>query len=322
MKAKLKKLFSRKLTFMLVPHTSFRSFRFCLSFSFLIFLFVSWTGLTVWATLAVMSNLDYWTMKVNHQALKLKVHYFARELKKSRELVDQVRQADFQLRKLLNLKERKAIIETDQREAKSEGGAEPFEQSLLQKELSKTLWQITDEEIRQSSRKLREEAAQSLLSYKELSEQIAIERGLYRSIPYGWPAVGRATSHFGQRISPFHGTPQFHSGIDIANEKDTIVRATADGMVLIAGWEGGYGKLIVIDHGFGYVTYYGHNSKIFVKAGDKVKRGQFIAFMGSSGSSTGNHTHYEIWKNGRAVNPWPYLVARSPEDLRIRAKQR
>lgn len=321
LKQRLKKLLSRKLTLMLLPHTGFRPFHLHFSLSFALFLALFWTGLTSWATWAVFSNVDYWGTKVTHQALKLKLLYFARELKRSRELVDQVRQADLQLRQLLGMKNRRSIIEAEP-QAKAQGGPEPFERSLLQKELGKRLWEITDGEIRQVSQAIQKESQAQLQSYKEISEYIAYERGLYRSTPYGWPVLGRATSHFGPRLSPFSGDTQFHTGIDIANEKGTPVRATADGTVELANWEGGYGKLIILDHSFGYATYYGHNSVLLVKVGDKVKRGDVIAYMGSTGSSTGNHTHYEVWQNGKPVNPWIYLIAQSSEDLRLHKSRR
>lgn len=314
----LRKVLSRKITLMVVPHSAVRPINFQFSFSFILFLIFFWTGLTFWASWAIFSNVDYWTTRINHKILKLKVYYFASELKKSRELVDQVREADLQLRKLLEMKNRQSIIEAEPDTGK--GGAESFERSILQKELQKRLWEITDEEIRKVSHMVQKESQVRLQSYKEISEYIAYERGLTRSTPLGWPAFGRATSGFGHRFSPFDGLAQFHTGIDIANEKGTLIRATADGTVQLASWEGGYGRLVIIDHGFGYVTYYGHNSRLLAKVGEKIRRGQVIAYMGSTGATTGPHAHYEVLYNGRPVNPWKYLVARSVEDLRERRK--
>ena len=109
-----------------------------------------------------------------------------------------------------------------------------------------------------------------------------------------------------------HGGPEFHMGVDIANEKGTPVRATADGLVLVADWEGGYGELVIIDHGFGFMTYYGHNSKLKVKAGEHIRRGQVVSYMGSTGSTTGNHIHYEVWQHGRQVDPWKFVCSSLP----------
>jgi len=89
------------------------------------------------------------------------------------------------------------------------------------------------------------------------------------------------------------------------------VRATADGVVSFAGWSGGSGNLVGIEHGFGYATFYAHNTKSAVVVGQFVKRGDVIAYSGSTGSSTGPHSHYEIWKDGRHINPMPFIEGRS-----------
>ena len=120
-----------------------------------------------------------------------------------------------------------------------------------------------------------------------------------------WPTSGTITSKYGYR-SIFGGT-SFHGGIDIANKKGTDIVAADGGEVVYAGWMSGYGYLIQIDHGNGYVTYYGHNSELLVSVGDKVFKGQHIAEMGSTGRSTGNHCHFEIRYNGERQNPSNYL---------------
>src|SRR5690348_10181109 len=109
LRANIKKIFSRKLTLMLVPHHAFKPLHFQFSYSFAIFLTLFWTGLTSWATWAVFSNIDYWSMRTNHEILKVKVRYFASEMRKSREVLDQVREADAQLRQLLGMKTRQSI---------------------------------------------------------------------------------------------------------------------------------------------------------------------------------------------------------------------
>lgn len=303
---KLRKLFNRKLTLMLVPHHTLRSFHLQFSFGFIIFLIFLWTGITSWATWAVTSNIDYWSMKVNQQVLRLKVLYFAQQMKKSREVLEQVHQADSQLRQLLEMKTKQSIIE--QQEDRGQGGPEFYERSILSKTLSGKLWDISDEEIRLQSGVILKDSEAQLKSFKEISEYIAQQRNLYRATPRGWPAEGRMTSHFGYRISPLSGSTQFHTGIDIANQKGTPIHATADGIVRHADWEGGYGRLIVVDHGFGYMTFYGHNSGVIVRVGDVIKRGQIVGYMGSSGSATGDHVHYEIWHHGQCINPWKFIA--------------
>lgn len=309
----IRKILQHRLTIMVVPHNALSRFHFQFSFSFFIFLIGFSVGLFSWAALAVTSNIDYWRMRVNHEVLKLKVQYFATELRKNREMLDGVREADIQLRKLLKIDNRQKILDGDLAENQDgQGGPEPFESTLLEKALNHALWTITDNEIRQESQVIRKESAERLASFKKISEFIAYERGYSRSCPLGWPSYGRLTSHYGFRVSPMHGGSESHMGIDIANEKGTPVRATADGVVRVADWEGGYGRLVIIDHGFGFRTYYGHNSEIKVKPGQYVRRGEVISSIGSTGSSTGNHSHYEVWQYGRAVDPWKFASAPLP----------
>jgi murein DD-endopeptidase MepM/ murein hydrolase activator NlpD len=116
------------------------------------------------------------------------------------------------------------------------------------------------------------------------------------------------TSGFGVRSDPFHAGAAMHPGIDLAGAYGTPIYATADGTVLRAGWNnGGYGNLVEIDHGRGITTRYGHMSAILVHEGDHITRGQQIGRMGSTGRSTGNHLHYEVRIDGRAVNPIPFM---------------
>lgn len=145
------------------------------------------------------------------------------------------------------------------------------------------------------------------LSQEEIQATLNDQRSLLAAKPSGWPVQGWLTSTFGMRISPFTGKRKMHEGLDIAARTGTPVFATADGVVTEAGTAPGYGKLVVIDHGYGYKTYYGHNSRIFVKIGQRVRRGDKIAAVGSTGSSTGPHVHYEVRRNGVPVNPRKYL---------------
>lgn len=125
--------------------------------------------------------------------------------------------------------------------------------------------------------------------------------------PSGWPARGRITSSFGRRRHPITGQVQTHDGIDIAAATGTAVKVTADGVVRFSGTRAGYGRVVVVDHGYGFETVYGHNSRNVVSAGQRVKRGQVIAYLGSTGTSTGPHVHYEVRISGRPVNPRSYM---------------
>ena len=124
---------------------------------------------------------------------------------------------------------------------------------------------------------------------------------------FSWPVTGTITSPFGWRSNPFGGSPEFHQGLDIAAPTGTTVTAAAGGTVIMAQWYGGYGKYILIDHGGGYSTGYGHLSQIYVSQGQTVQRGQAIGAVGSTGQSTGPHLHFEVRIDGKPVDPAPRL---------------
>jgi murein DD-endopeptidase MepM/ murein hydrolase activator NlpD len=126
--------------------------------------------------------------------------------------------------------------------------------------------------------------------------------------PSIWPARGTITSVFGWRVSPFGDGNELHAGIDIAYTMGAPVVATADGEVVMSGSSGGYGNLVQLNHGNGISTLYGHNSQLIVKVGQTVKKGQVIAYAGSTGKSTGPHVHYEVRVNNNPVDPMKYLV--------------
>jgi murein DD-endopeptidase MepM/ murein hydrolase activator NlpD len=126
--------------------------------------------------------------------------------------------------------------------------------------------------------------------------------------PSIWPARGTVASGFGWRISPFGDGDELHPGIDIAYSMGAPVVATADGKVIVSGPAGGYGNLVQIDHGNGIATLYGHNSQLAVTVGQTIKKGQVIAYAGSTGKSTGPHVHYEVRVNNTPIDPMKYLV--------------
>ena len=146
------------------------------------------------------------------------------------------------------------------------------------------------------------------VSFQELDQFFKNQKSFLQSTPSIWPTRGWVTSGFGYRKSPFTGRREKHEGWDIGSRSGSAIRATADGMVSVAGRERGYGKLVEIDHGYGVLTRYGHNSKNLVKIGSRVKRGQIIALVGSTGRSTGPHLHYEILVNGVPTNPKNYIL--------------
>ncbi|OUR64082.1 peptidase M23 [Methylophaga sp. 42_25_T18] len=128
------------------------------------------------------------------------------------------------------------------------------------------------------------------------------------AIPQGRPIDGGwISSYYGKRIDPFTGKKAFHKGLDLAGKAGSGVNTVADGMVTWIGKRSGYGALVEVDHGNGYVTRYAHNKKITVKVGEKVIKGQVIALMGSTGRSTGPHVHFEILRDGKNINPYNFV---------------
>lgn len=127
------------------------------------------------------------------------------------------------------------------------------------------------------------------------------------NIPSTWPVRGRITAGFGERLDPLSGEGAFHAGLDISAPVGTDVESTADGIVLCAGPDAGYGNSVLVDHGYGITTRYGHLSKVFVVVGQDVKREQVIGAVGMTGRATGPHLHYEVEVQGTPVNPAKYL---------------
>lgn len=142
-----------------------------------------------------------------------------------------------------------------------------------------------------------------------LLESVLSDRELDASLlPTGLPVrSGYASSAFGLRSDPFTGFSEFHRGVDFSGPRGSDILSVADGVVQFSGRMNGYGNVVEIDHGNGYMTRYAHNEENLVLLGDRVKSGQVIAKMGSTGRSTGTHLHFEVWQDGKPVNPNQYL---------------
>jgi len=162
-------------------------------------------------------------------------------------------------------------------------------------------------EMHQELSQLKGAATRQETSLQMLIEYFEDKRSLYASTPSIWPVRGWVTSPFGPRTSPFTGIPTFHEGVDIAAQTGTPIIAPADGVVIKAEFSTGYGNMVEISHGYGIKTVFGHNSRLNVKAGQQVRRGDVISYVGDTGSSTGPHLHYEVRLNGLPVNPVKYL---------------
>lgn len=169
---------------------------------------------------------------------------------------------------------------------------------------SATLLQQLNEDLNHFSKKARQQE----ISLHEVDAFFKDQSSLLTSTPSIWPTKGWVTSGFGYRVSPFTNLRELHEGIDVATHMNAPIISPASGVVIEATRDAGYGNLIEIDHGYGVTTRYGHNSINLVKRGDRVKRGQIIAKIGSTGRSTGPHLHYEVMLNGVPVNPFRYIL--------------
>ena len=156
--------------------------------------------------------------------------------------------------------------------------------------------------------KLSAEATRQEQSLQELQAYFQDQKSLLASVPSVWPTRGWVTSDFGSRLDPYTSERVMHAGLDIAGPHGKEIVSPSDGTVVFAGLEGGYGNVLVIDHGYGIKTRYGHLSFIKVKSGERVKRGDVVAAMGNTGRSTGPHLHYEVRVNGIAQNPRKFIL--------------
>jgi len=295
----------KQFTIMLLPHGGQRGTQITISYLTLVLGCAVWFGITATAAYFISERI---ALNETHKAnaeLKNKVLSFSGKLHDSLELIAATAELNTRLRGILSLGNKSKIIEYS-----AAGGPSKLEALQLSKILFETSPMESEELLAMNVKEMLAESWEAKLNFREISKYLNEKRLLARSTPAIWPAMGRVTSPFGLRASPFTGRSQFHSGVDIANLKDTPLRATADGRVVFAGWAGNLGKTVVISHRMGYTSYYGHCDKVFVKQRDKIERGQIIASIGCTGRATGYHVHYEIKRYGKSLNPM-YFVNRS-----------
>lgn len=177
------------------------------------------------------------------------------------------------------------------------------------------------ERLYQDLQRLEREVALRAESLEAVTTYLTQQKNRLAATPSIWPTQdeGYVSSSYGHRASPFTGRRQTHTGIDIAAPRGTSILAAADGVVTFSGRMAGYGRVIVVTHGFGFKTFYGHNQKNKVRKGERVKRGQVIGTVGNSGYSTGSHLHYEVLVKDRTINPLKYIV---DEGRQARARQK
>jgi len=225
----------------------------------------------------------------------------AQEFAKGKDAVVRVARLELQLREMLKFKNEKALLSADSMGGPTEEDVQHLSAMLDGHDAEAADAATADMETLVATARAREQ------SFAAIQKYVDGKRSLLSSKPTAWPVHGWISSGFGSRVSPLSGEKGFHAGVDIANDTGTPVRATADGRVAYAGWEGGYGKLVVVEHGHGFSTRYGHLSEIKATVGQVVRRGSTIGLMGQTGDATGPHVHYEIRVYGAAVDPTKYM---------------
>ena len=264
------------ITIMLIPHSNSKSLS----------LKVPSIGIIISVAMWLIGSLYVVSMAVDafqYRQMEEKLNFYSGQFLEMNSTIDGLRRAESEFRHLFSLGTREKVLESV---PTTDRGS--IDMVALKGQISGALERV-----------------------KEIKQYLSEQKDIYLATPKGWPVEGRITSAYGKRENPVHGGYDFHSGVDISVSLGTPVRATADGVVSFSGWSGGSGNLVALEHGFGYSTFYAHNQRILVKVGQYVKRGDIIAYSGSTGSSTGPHSHYEIWKDGKHTNPMPYLEGRT-----------
>lgn len=307
-------MYFKKFIKSLIRHKVYISFHptayipgFTINFSFLsfvliivvFFLFISFSLFNHFET------VDYYALKVENIILKNKIRNIIINAKEGLDYLEFVKRTENQISKLIG---KRKFLDDIYYNKSAVGGPSYIEEKKLKNILENLDYsKIDDTQISESYNTIKTESQKILSSYEDIINYITNKINHLKSLPAGWPVIGNITSGYGYRLHPFTLSYDFHSGVDIANEPGTPVKSTADGVVRYTGWAMGYGLCVIIDHGFGYSTLYGHLSQSTAKQGDIVKRGQIIGLLGSTGTSTGPHLHYEVWEYGITKNPMSFI---------------
>jgi murein DD-endopeptidase MepM/ murein hydrolase activator NlpD len=274
------KIFVKKaftpVTIMVVPHNGSKSWSVKLPSLGVLASVVLWASVSIYLFSIAIDALEY-------KEMKQRLNYYALQFVELKATITSLKKSESEFKRLFSFGSRDKILEHLDT---SDSGSIDLEN--LKKEIKSTMESIG-----------------------EIRDFLSQQRDIYVATPKGWPVEGRISSPFGQRQHPTSGENQFHSGVDIAAEPGHPLRATGEGVVSFAGWSGANGNLVVIEHGAGFSTFYAHNKMVAVRTGQRVKRGDVIGYVGSTGNSTGPHVHYEVWLNGKSVNPEIYLNGRS-----------
>jgi len=229
------------------------------------------------------------------------IHFFSSKIEEMEKQISRLKDFDKRIRIIANL-------EKGQETAPFIGMGGPSPSDLREKLKGEKDEKGLVQQMKIDVDRLQSEAASQEVSLSELEKVLQSKQEILAHTPSVWPVQGWVTSDFGFRTNPFTGLTQMHEGIDISNRMGTIVVSPGNGFVSDIGNDWVHGKFLVISHGFGMTTRYSHLNKVLVKVGQKIKRGEKIAEVGTSGKTTGPHLHYEVRLNGIPVNPMRYIL--------------
>ena len=302
-------MFENGFTFVVIPQKTSRVLRVNvphLAFvagSVLVLFFLVFGGYGVYRSIMLQSELEeLHALKDKYLRQQIEVKKISNNVSQFKNQMDRLRELDYKLRLITDLE-----VERPSPSLYGIGGSLDVRGNGANKDIDLSrmdLITMLDKDLV----RLKEMANYQEESFNNLKAFLVDQKDLLERSPYRWPVRGFVSSNYGPRLDPFTGLQRRHVGVDIVAPKGTPVKAPADGIVTYTTLDPTLGNMVVIDHGYGVITRYGHNDSSVVREGQRVKRGDTIAFVGSSGKSTGNHLHYEIRINDVAVNPLNYIL--------------
>ncbi len=243
-------------------------------------------------------------LRTETRTQRLKINSFAQQIIDVEKEMARLRKFDAMLRGVFDLDKGQGGAAA---RMGGQGGTGDLDLLQYPEVLEGNIGELSDQMDKDLSR-LKGETSVQESSLGGLVEFLQEQRSLLLATPSIWPVKGMVTSGYQMRVDPFSGRVEKHLGLDIATHEGSPIMAPADGVVTYVGRQVGLGKMLGIDHGYGYTTRYGHNSRIVVAVGQRVKRGQIVSYVGNTGKSTGPHLHYEISKNGMPVDPAEFIL--------------
>lgn len=264
------------ITIMVIPHEDLKSLNLKVPFiGILLFLFV--------LTLGAVQTYRLFVNGLKYPFLVHQVDFYTQKFSEWNSTITALKETERDFRRIFSFKSKDKVLETIETSYSGD-----IDMQNLMGEIQKTVERVD-----------------------EIKDYLRIQKDLYMATPKGYPVEGNISSAYGKRDNPISGERTFHSGVDISASPGMPVRATADGVVSYSGWTQSSGNVVIVEHGCGFSTAYAHNRSNVVKVGQRVKRGETVGYIGSSGKSTGPHVHYEVWEKGKRINPSKFLQGRS-----------